>query len=104
MREFNVGDQVAVVSHGNNPMLRKVERITKTMVILDSGSRWRKDGTPVGEHDPWRPKRIRHWSDEDARARKHAALVRRVMRIDLEKLSDEQLRAVLEIAEEPDHG
>lgn len=50
--KIKIGDKV-IVSNRYYEKILQVSRLTKTMIILSDGSRYGKDGWPVGQHDAW---------------------------------------------------
>jgi hypothetical protein len=50
-----VGGKVARFTNSRPPKatIATVERITATLIVLDDGSRWRKDGRPLAKSGTW---------------------------------------------------
>ncbi len=101
--ELKPGDKVieSGCGYGLHDMVGKVERLTKTQVILENGSRYRrKDGVLVGNNNYYRS-RLRQYTEEAANKIRHRLLVDAVYNAaskdKLKKLSLEQLLKIRDI-------
>jgi len=68
MIEFKVGDSVAIYTrHGSKETvsLACVERVLKTCVILQDGTRWNLRGYPLGNKNTWSFSQIKPVSAEE---------------------------------------
>lgn len=102
---LNVGDRVGVGGHGELCPVKTVARRTATQVILDDGTRWNKRGRRIGDGG-W----ARDWlmTEQDANERNEEArakqvrreLVRMVRDFQLNDVSDDGLRMMLQVAKD----
>lgn len=63
LTDIKVGDKV-LISSRYTLVLRKVNKITKTMIVLDGGMRFRKDGWLVGDNT-WSTTHLIECTDEN---------------------------------------
>lgn len=78
--EWHVGQEVAVFHRDKISRITRVERITKTLVILKNGERFKKNGFRPG--DQWYNVSLYPMTDELRRRFKHDRLVYRMQGVD----------------------
>jgi hypothetical protein len=108
--DLKVGDKIGVSGGGWEPMpeIRTVAKRTATQVVLDDGTRWNKYGRKVGHGSSgyYRQRLMTLAEAEEQRAealknRARKKLMRDVRDLDLDKISDEGLQKILDIAAIP---
>ena len=75
LEQLKVGDSVIVDGSYRGSSIGKVEKITKTQIVVNGARFQRKSGFLVG-CDSWNRKMLRQWNEEDAEEIHRKALVR----------------------------
>lgn len=98
LESLKAGDEVAVWSSrigGNHYSIHVVDRITKTLIILKSGNRYRRrDGYRPG--DEWTRESIVPVTDEIRDKMRRRILIAGLKHVEWEKLSTEKLTEITE--------
>jgi hypothetical protein len=106
LENIKVGDRVTVFQHGNPYAIRRVSRITKTLIVTvwnapEYEDRWRKSDGYMAGSDKWARQYILPTKQEHRDFIQHANLYHKVTaRISTgggRKLSIDQLAQILEI-------
>jgi len=102
IKNLKPGDKV--ITHDRyNTTIRLVAKVTKTMVVLDSGDRFnRESGREVGRHDIWYWTSLEQYSEERENTlayEKKLVLARNFIRnnVSWKSMPDEVVLAVLEL-------
>ena len=104
LSELKVGDRVIVSSNRNYDYLKKVKRLTKTVIVLDNNMRYnRSTGGGKGE-DAWSMTSLMEANPTNITILKEVIEKRKLIR-DLQttaftKLSNRAMKAMLKIAQE----
>lgn len=99
--EWQVGQEVAVFHHDQISRVTRVARLTKTLVILKNGERFKKNGCRPG--DQWYTVTAQPMTDELRRRWKHDRLADRMRAVDRDywqSLSTEVLERFVKILDE----
>lgn len=106
LKELKPGDEVILTGGpGDDSSIRKVERVTATMIVLESVLRSvkrvsKRDGYVLGHTDSWYRQRITEATPEVMAAIRHKAKVRRIAlykEADFMLLADDQLQAFIDV-------
>jgi hypothetical protein len=103
--EWYVGQEVAVFYYGKISRITKVERLTKTLVILKNGDRFKKNGFRQG--DTWYNTVLYPLTDDIRREYRHLRLVDRLAgmdRNDWQNIDTETLEKITAILNETKKG
>lgn len=99
LEELKPGDSVVVSAGLGKESIGKVARVTKTMIILDSGSRFERGrfGSSVGSGSSFHRSHLTEATSEARDRVRHAKLANSLRRVDWNTLSIETLERVYEI-------
>jgi hypothetical protein len=102
LQDLKKGDQVIVrgSGYGHHDRVTKVERLTKTLIILEGGGRYRKaTGYRSGERSSWNFSYLVEYTDGAALAIAHRELVESLTyKINKNVLDDVPMDKLLQIA------
>jgi hypothetical protein len=104
LKNLKVGDKVALNGSYNNLLIRVVSRITKTLIILDTGGRFKRDTGYVVGGNIWSSALITPVTDEIISKIRTSNLKYKISRIDFETLSNDKLERILTIVNESENG
>ena len=104
LESLKVGDQVALNGSYNNLLIRVVSRLTKTLIILDTGGRFRRDSGYVVGGNIWNSSLITPVTEEIRSKIRTSNLKYKISRINFESLTNEKIERILAIVNEVENG
>ncbi len=102
MSEFKVGDRVAVTRSRHGKGISTVKRITARFVELSDGSQWQLDGFGRYPRSKWDTSGIQHLTLELEAQIRRAHLIHILRSADWDNLTDDQLKRLHAILQEPE--
>jgi hypothetical protein len=100
LEDVKEGDILGIYGFNSLSYTVKVARVTKTLIILDNGSRYRKDGYEVGTESYWSVARLVKITPEMIQQLKHRKLVLTMEKVNWSKVTLENLEAIKDILDQ----
>lgn len=96
LKNIKAGDTVILESGGyyGGASVEKVERLTKTQIVLKSGGKFRRDSGNMVGGDAWSRSQIREPTEDGLNAIRKAVLVRKLKAFKWDELDLQTLRDI----------